>query len=461
MKQIFCALFLCMSLSLIGQDSSNTGIQFEKNITWEQALQKAKKENKMVFLDCYTTWCVPCKVMEKKVYPQQKVGEFYNKNFICVKVQMDKTENDNEEVKSWYQQAKEIERNYKVEAYPTYLFVNADGKPLHRNSGSTNADNFIATGKEALNPETQSYMLLTKYDPDKMDTGELKRLGKMYQYKNPELGRRLLLAYVKKLDNIDFESIENRQFLIVLGGDTAIEDISTRYINSIPEADLYSRKNIDFLTAKMSSSKTRPFQIFYKNAPKVNAVINQYGGSKSYAYAEAFVDNIITKEEIDPRVAAATKAGKLPDWNKIAEAIGKKYGPAYADRTILWAKVNFSKGDEHLDYYVQYMNKYGLEMWGDFNINNTAWEIFEKTNKEKYLKEALKWSQVAVLNCSHETTGNWLDTYANILYKLGRKQMAIERETDASILDPTRKDIQENLSKMKSGQPTWPELSGQ
>ncbi len=54
--------------------------------------------------------------------------------------------------------------------------------------------------------------------------------------------------------------------------------------------------------------------------------------------------------------------------------------------------------------------------------------------------------------------GNWMDTYANILYKLGRTTEAIMWEEIALKLDTTNADIKVNLEKMKRNKPTWPEI---
>src|SRR5882724_2814275 len=81
------------------------GINFEQSLSWEQVKAKAKAENKYIFVDCYATWCVPCKNMEKNVYPIDSIGDFVNSHYIPVKIQFDRTKADNEQVKAWYEDA--------------------------------------------------------------------------------------------------------------------------------------------------------------------------------------------------------------------------------------------------------------------------------------------------------------------------------------------------------------------
>ena len=54
-------------------DSLYKGIRFEKGLSWQQMLDKAKVEGKYVFVDCYATWCLPCKWMDKNIYTSEKV----------------------------------------------------------------------------------------------------------------------------------------------------------------------------------------------------------------------------------------------------------------------------------------------------------------------------------------------------------------------------------------------------
>ena len=60
------------------------GVEF-RDLTFGQALEQARTENKLVFMDCYTSWCGPCKNMLKNVFTLPEAGEFMNAHFVCVK----------------------------------------------------------------------------------------------------------------------------------------------------------------------------------------------------------------------------------------------------------------------------------------------------------------------------------------------------------------------------------------
>ncbi|MBU1761725.1 MAG: DUF255 domain-containing protein, partial [Bacteroidetes bacterium] len=100
MKRIKTTVLLAICCNSYVYAQSNVGIKFSQLTTWNDVLKQAEKENKYIFLDIYTTWCAPCKVMSKEIFPQQNVGRFFNQNFINVALQFDTTKNDNEEVKN-------------------------------------------------------------------------------------------------------------------------------------------------------------------------------------------------------------------------------------------------------------------------------------------------------------------------------------------------------------------------
>ena len=63
MKKIgFIVQFLCLALFSFGQ-SAEEGIRFIEGEKWENILKMAQEQNKYIFMDCYTSWCGPCKAL--------------------------------------------------------------------------------------------------------------------------------------------------------------------------------------------------------------------------------------------------------------------------------------------------------------------------------------------------------------------------------------------------------------
>lgn len=152
MKKI--AILIVMLLVL--PEINAQGISFDHG-AFKEVLAKAKAEKKLVFMDCFTTWCGPCKMMAKEIFPQQNVGDYMNANFVSIKMDMEKGEGI------------ELTKTYEVNAYPTLLFMDADGKVLHRATGAEKAEDFIEQAKIAFDPSKQIGNLQKQYDSGKRD----------------------------------------------------------------------------------------------------------------------------------------------------------------------------------------------------------------------------------------------------------------------------------------------------
>jgi thioredoxin-related protein len=111
-------------------------IRFEEG-DFEAALEKAKSEKKVLFVDALTDPCQPCIMMDRNVFTLDKVADFYNHHFINVRVNFGTIRKD-------------LAEKYGTYAYPTYLYVDANGEVIHTAGGYSEADKFIGYGEEAL-----------------------------------------------------------------------------------------------------------------------------------------------------------------------------------------------------------------------------------------------------------------------------------------------------------------------
>ena len=116
-----------------------------QELSLEEACKKAKTENKPIFLDCYTSWCGPCKGLAQNVFPQPKVGEFLNSNFVCCKYDMEKGEGIM------------LYKKYKdnIPGFPTMLVINpVDESIVHKVVGYTEPDALITALQDGLDGKT-------------------------------------------------------------------------------------------------------------------------------------------------------------------------------------------------------------------------------------------------------------------------------------------------------------------
>mgnify|MGYP003310629162 CR=1 FL=1 len=110
-------VFTIFAFILVSIGASAQGITFlPEGATFQQAVDYAKKEGKKIFLDCYTSWCGPCKKMARDVFPQAEVGEFMNPQFVSIKIDMEKGEGP------------ELMKKLDVTAFPTFIVFNSEGK---------------------------------------------------------------------------------------------------------------------------------------------------------------------------------------------------------------------------------------------------------------------------------------------------------------------------------------------
>lgn len=146
MTKIKSILFVIIGLSFFisnsfAQSSShgekNAGISFDHS-SWDDVIMKAKTQNKLIFIDAYTTWCGPCKMMAKNVFTDVEVGEFFNQNFINVKLNMEK------------EPGLSLKSKLHVTAYPTLIFIDANENIEHKAVGSMPKADFLKFGNEVL-----------------------------------------------------------------------------------------------------------------------------------------------------------------------------------------------------------------------------------------------------------------------------------------------------------------------
>lgn len=144
MKKLVLSIvcLLCLSIGLFASNE-NDGIHFFDG-TYEEALEKAKRENKLIFIDFWATWCGPCKVMANTVFKEKVVGDFYNQNFINLKVCVNRGE-----------EGIALGKRFNIVGYPTFMFLNNEGFVVLMDAGSKDAQGLIKLGEKALNLKTQ------------------------------------------------------------------------------------------------------------------------------------------------------------------------------------------------------------------------------------------------------------------------------------------------------------------
>lgn len=220
--------------------------------------------------------------------------------------------------------------------------------------------------------------------------------------------------------------------------------IASEYIKNITNP--FTLENLIFIRKFTIHSNDPGFKYFINDSAKVDSILGKNASNDQ-------IKLIIYKEEIEPKIKDNLL---LDDWKKIKKRIIKKYGKPGEDialRSMVLFYFNKKDWSSFSKCVVPYVDKYASNI-AAFELNNFAWAVFENINDSKILYDALSWSKMTLAEGDFPHT---LDTYANILYKLGKKTEAIPFEEKALNIapEPIKYKFKATLEKMKKGEQTW------
>ncbi|RNA63788.1 thioredoxin family protein [Chryseobacterium nematophagum] len=355
MKKLILFSSLFMGTFIFAQ-----GIQFDEG-KFASILAKAKKENKLIFIDAYASWCGPCKLMVKNIFPLQNVGDYYNSHFINTKIDMEKGEGLG------------LAKKYNVKAFPTYLFINGDGEEIHRTLGYVEENDFIQFAKDAEDPNKRLASLKQKFENGEKDPEFLKNLASLTVYNDAEFSGKVLDRYFQEKPTMDQEDVQ-----ILLMGLQSTDS---------PLYKIFQTKKEDIV--KIISADR--YEFFDKNTI-LNTIIK-----KSYnADTKTWNDNYFMSET--QKFLSREEADKILKRAKITKALKNKDITTY--------------------------EKLSLELYKDYStigaeeLNSMAWNFFENVDTKSSLEKAIAWAQESVKK--NENYAN-TDTLANLYNKTGDK----------------------------------------
>ena len=441
MKTAFFRMSLCIALLITARLSGwsatppaddPSGIKFFTG-SWKDVLAEAKRQNKPIFVDIFTTWCGPCKLMAKQAFPDAKVGEKFNTNFISYQIDAEKGEGI------------DVAKKYVVTAYPTSLFVAANGDLIHRAIGYGGIKGMLDQADKAIEASK---------DPNPLSVMEK-------QYEGGKREPDFLASYLQKRAKMGLPNGE------------ALE----AYLNVVPETDWMSDKNIGFVASNLTTTSSKAYPALLKEMLKIRtnpamrqqaqAVFNGLIGSVEADFKKAVAEksetqleaNIVKRKELNaalnPTPISASQLEALANGYRInyyrqTKNVDKYRMLAGAEATKLMSvsmdsvKVkndlaykrflaqtaatpdSVKKRDDFKKYAE--MIKTGESGQMAAKLNNLAWSYSELMTDPKDLNQALAWSAKSL---EYSRTGTYLDTYAHLLSKLNRKADAIKSEEEA------------------------------
>lgn len=358
MRTVFFLLFSCVLIPLTW--ANDEGIVFFEG-TLAEAQEKAAQERKLIFMDAYTSWCGPCKQMSRNVFTDAEVGAFFNKHFINIKVDMEKGEGPR------------LAGRYRVNSYPTLLFLDEKGEVVHAAKGSRPTDQFLGLGKTALRKNDKSDEYAKQYEE-----GD----------RSPEL----LRAYAYALLN---------------GGQPSTK-IANEYVRKVKDFD--NEEGTDFLYDFANDADSKIFDLFLEHQA---AILKAKGKEAYYTKVHDACDAVIQKAiQFDTESLVGIAKSKM-----------KAAYPSFYKEYCLLADINYAAGKDDMEAYTNAVDKY-LKKYGKNKkdiLHKYAQAVGKRVNDKKSLEKALKWVDQAL---EWKEIAVYWQTKGGILRKLGREEEA-------------------------------------
>ena len=387
-------------------------MQFDEG-SFSEVLAKAKQEKRMVFMDCYTSWCGPCKALAKDIFTRKDVGDFFNANFINVKYDMEKGE------------GKELNKRYKANiiGFPTLLLIDKKGKVVHQMAGFQEADVLIA-GMKAGKEGKSLFAYRDRYTAGERDFAFLKEYVTALQgafLKNDI--EQVILDYMKTMS---LEKLQEKEIWDFVG--TFIKDPYS------PQFD-YVIFNIDRLAAKVKFDR---YQVERQLSWALDKAVDQLveikfdenGIPLRLVEETGKMDTLLRLVNRGDLKRAETCRAKI---NMYELELAQKWDEVYANQIIYRAIKALGYSDNYLAKTVQYLAAY----CPDKTILKKCLDLIEKLQEEEDKSDS-------------KFKANYYDTLSVLYAKLGDNKRAKEfKKIDEELKAEKAKEFEKFLKDSK------------
>ena len=265
-SKLFPLIVLCI-LSFV----STAQVNFLHNKDWEEAKSLASESGKPILIDFYTTWCGPCKMMDKTTFSDSIVSDILNDHFICLKLDAEKEIN------------KDVVNQFKINSYPTFIFANANGDLISIEKGLKPEKEFAEICTALLHFLSDD--LSAKMSNDNIGNLSDDELEKVFSdYSNINFGGKSELKRIcyDKIASDEEVSLSAFEFL---ANNYSLGDRYHLLIDLIPKEMLISDR------IKLRMKFTSMFELLFKDASLKNdrVLFNEVSNNYSKAHAK-FID---------------------------------------------------------------------------------------------------------------------------------------------------------------------------
>ncbi|SIS96022.1 thioredoxin family protein [Chryseobacterium gambrini] len=390
MKKIISGLLLFSAITAFAQEA----IKFEE-LPFKDLIAKAKKEKKIVFLDAYASWCGPCKMMERNVFTQKSVGDYFNANFVNARFDMEKGE------------GRDIAVKYGVRSYPTYLFLNGNGELVSQNFGYMEGSMFLTMAQDVNSPNNKKGSLKERFAK-----GE----------KDPDF----LINIMKLNSSSDFNFAKQA---------------SERYFENKKATEEFSKDDVGLLLFFLKSTEDKNYKVFTDR----KAEIIKFLPEETY---KEFDNQIKLGKIVEQSIDQQNKKINDDYFMKNAEPLVGKHD---AEVKLNQMKLGYYEQNSNFPEYEKAALAYyrNSEAFEPNELLKAAWVFAEHVKTPSSLKKAAEWAEKSVMRgeSSENTyilaklyflTGNkeMAKTYAEM-----SKNMATQAQKDSTLADELLKQI--------------------
>lgn len=458
MKQILLAFALIVSFQSRGQ------ITFiDTNTPWKELSKRAVAEDKLIFIHFENSECVQCNEVASQGFAHEELKELYGDSFIAIRCNVASPN------------GRSLAQRFGIMTSLISIYVDPKGNILHVNNGSTS--NYFTyeqgaevalsrKGRKQLADYEQEYKAgarepafmreyLTKRREASMAIGELldayvtalpadslrdlQHIKQIYEFApalQSKAYRRMKEEAPKSLTDSLFRisTAENRKLI----HDGILENSFQQAIRARDED--YAVEIAEYARDADTTDRRKSEMAYDK------AMIRYYYGTRNlrkyFAYTENFLDTRYMPLTIDSLNAIDDAAFMSHRKELNAKRAKKEMG-------VSVMAFSFMPPSQHIPR----------------ELNEHAFHFYELTRDKALLEKALTWSKKSIELAEHKAQKartpyklgdpNLLDTYAHILYKLGRQDEAIEWQTKAveaqKVTGQSYQSFVLTLDKMKQG----------
>lgn len=345
--------------------AQDEGVVFQ-DISWDEALQVAADENKLIFLEGYVHWSQPCAVLEKYVFTDQEVGLFFNERFVNIRLDMDDFP------------GAQLGEMFGVNSYPTLLFLDPQGNLVHRGCGALETNELISLGHQALSDST-----LQAFEA---------------RYQQGDRSNDFLVNYSLLLADACMDT------------DFLVED----FFGDMPKTNWVDAAAWNMINLNVSEAYSEQFQFLLQNR---EAFAQRYGQDTVDAkiYTVLLDQLIAIYEGADLTLFATQALEKLiqeVDFNQQQKLLSLTQLKT-ADLKANWQQYGASA--------VKVVEE--QEVSDPDQLNEFGWKFYLFVDDREHLAQAAAWMK-GVITANPNAT--YLDTYASLQYKLGNTKEAIK-----------------------------------